>query len=266
MKMSLLEIVQDILNDMSSDFVNSIDDTEESQQVAQIVKSTYFAMMSNRNWPHLKGTVVITASGDSSLPTHMNVVEDIKELVILNYNKTKVGETRKRYEKVRWTEPDDFLLRTNQENNDSDEVDVIVDPSGIELLIRNDRAPEFYTSFDDETLIFNSYDSLVDTTLQGSKVQAQAYLMPSWTHTDSAVPDLPVEAFTALLEEAKSRSALKLNQEADQKAEQEAGRQHRWLSRKAWQVKGGIKYPNYGRTPRKGRSSAFDKNDRSPQP
>lgn len=250
-KMTLLEIVQDILNDLSSDFVNSIDDTEESQQVAQIVKSTYFAMMSNRDWPHLKKAVALTAYGDSALPTHMRVVEDIKELVFLNYNKATSTDTRKRYSSVKWEEPDLFLYRLNQENDSASNVLTVIDPSGIELFIRKDKAPDYYTSLDDETVIFNSYDSAVDTTLQASKFQAQAYVMPTWTHTNSAVPDLPAEAFTALLEESKSRASLKIGQEADQKAEQEAGRQHRWLSRKAWQVNGGIKFPNYGRTPRK---------------
>jgi len=250
-KMTLLGIVQDIMNDMSSDFVNSIDDTEESQMIAQIVKSTYFAMMSNRNWPHLSRAVALTAYSDNELPTHMKVVEDIKELLFLNYNKAKAGETRLKYGKVEWKDPDVFLYRINQENNDADNVDVIQDTSGVQLLIRNDTAPSYYTSFDDTTLIFDSYDSEIDSSLQAGKFQAQAYVFPSWAHEDEAIPDLPAEAFIALLEEAKSRSSLKLNKEADQKAEQEAGRQNRWLSRKAWQIKGGIKYQNYGRTPRK---------------
>jgi hypothetical protein len=250
-KLTLLEIVQDILNDISGDFVNSIDDTEESQQVAQIVKSTYFAMMSNRNWPHLSKTVGLTAYGDSSYPVHMKTVEDIKELIFLNYNKIKVGETRLKYESVKWKDPDQFLYLINQRNNDASNVDVILDPSGIQLLVRNDKAPDFFTSFDDETLVFDSYDSAIDSTLQASKFQAKAYVMPAWVHDDAAIPDLPSEAFTALQEEAKSRSSMKLPKEPDQKAEQEATRQHRWLARKAWQVNGGIKYPNYGRKPRK---------------
>ena len=83
MKMTLLQLVQDIANDTSSDFVNSIDDTEDSQIIAQIVKSTYFAMMSNRNWPHLRKSVALTSYGDSSYPVHMRVVENIKELILL---------------------------------------------------------------------------------------------------------------------------------------------------------------------------------------
>lgn len=260
--MTLIEIVQDILNDMDSDEVNTIDDTFESQQVAQIVKSTYYAMISNRNWPHTKQAIQILPSGDSALPTHMQVQEDIKELSFINYNKVKVGETRRLYKPVRWLETDDFLRVTNKRNNDEANIDVITDPTGVELLIKNDFAPTYYTSFDDSLIVFDSYDKLVDTTLQQSKIQAQAYVMPAWSQVDSFIPDLPTEAFTALLEEAKSRAMLKLKQVQDVKAEQESGRQQRWLSRKAWTVNGGIKYPNYGRNTRKFRDVTFRNEDR----
>lgn len=245
--MTLLEMVSDIHNDLDLDEINSIDDTVESTQVAQIIKTTFFAMMSNRNWPHLRQTVSLIPSNTSARPTHMGVPNGIKEMVFINYNCVNKDSTRKVYRQMKWLEPDAFLRKANQLNNDNENVDVILDTTGIELLIRNDKQPEYYTSFDDEHIVFDSYNSELESTLQDSKVQALAYIMPSWSQTDSFIPDLPVEAFTALLEEAKSRSALKLKQEADQKAEQEAQRQQRWLSRKAWQVKGGIQYPNYGR-------------------
>lgn len=250
-KMTLLEIVQDILNDLDSDEVNSIDDTFESAQVAQMVKSTYLAMMSNRNWAHLRRGIQIAASGAASTPTHMNVQQGIKEICFINYNCIEDGETRKKYKEMKYLHPDDFLRLVNQRNNDESNVDVILDPSAIELLIRNDINPTYYTSFDDETLVFDAYDSAVEATLQQSKIQAVAYVMPEWTHTDTAIPDLPEEAFTALLEEAKSRAMFKLKQTNDAKAEQEAGRQHRWLARKNWAVQGGVRYPDYGRKSRK---------------
>tara|TARA_R110000772_G_scaffold129472_2_gene237596 strand:- start:11789 stop:12577 length:789 start_codon:yes stop_codon:yes gene_type:complete len=262
MKMTLLELVQDILNDMDGDEVNSLDDTFESAQVAQIIKSTYYAMMSNRNWPHTKQAIQIAPSGDSALPTHMVLQQEIKELSFINYNKIKSGETRKLYKPIRWLEPDDFLRVTNRRDNDSANVDVITDPTGVELLIKNDLAPTYYTSFDDDALVFDSYDITVDTTLQQSKIQAQAYVMPVWSPVDDFIPDLPSEAFTALLEESKSRAMLKLKQVSDVKAEQEAGRQQRWLARKAWRAHGGIKYPNYGRNSRKYKDVTFRNEDR----
>ncbi|MNE83170.1 hypothetical protein D3C80_1799620 [compost metagenome] len=57
---------------------------------------------------------------------------------------------------------------------------------------------------------------------------------------------------------------FKLKQMADSKAEQEARRQQTWLSRKAWRVAGGIKYPDYGRLKGKGPSPYFDKNNKKP--
>lgn len=247
MKLTLLEIVSDILNDLDSDNVNSINDTVESEQVAQIVKSTYFALMSNRNWPHMRRGISLIASGDLAYPTHMRLDDKVKELCFINYNKAKKDQDRRIYQPVKWLEPDDFLRYTNARNTDQDVVDIITDYSGIELLIRNDQPPTYFTSFDDNHIVFDSYDKEVDDTLQESKVQAQGYVYPTWMPEDDFVPDLPDEAFTLLLEEAKSRASLKLKQTQDIKAEQEAGRQNRWLSRKDWRVHGGIQYPNYGR-------------------
>lgn len=256
--MTLLEMVQDIHNDLDLDFINSIDDTVEAAQVAQIIKTTYFAMMSNRNWPHLRKLVSLTPSNNSGLPTHMIVQDNVKELDFINYNCIKNGETRLRYKPMRWLEPDAFLRKQNALNSDNVNTSIVTDTTGIQLQILTNKNPEFYTSFDDKTLVFDSYDTSVENTLQESKVQAMAYVMPSWSQTDSFVPDLPEEAFMSLLEESKSKAALKLKQEADQKAEQESIRQRNWLSRKAWKVQGGIQYPDYGRgRAKRGRDVTF---------
>lgn len=247
MKPNLLAITQEILSDMDSDIINSIDDTDEAGQVAQIVKSTFEAMISNRNWPHTKRMINLIPSGDSNFPVYMTIDEDIKEMISIFYEKHRDGDTRLRYDEVFWKDPDDFLRLTNKRDSDSVNILTIIDPTGVQLLIQNDRSPTWYTSFDDETLIFDSYDSTVDNTLQASKTQARAYIMPEFELTDTYIPDLPKEAFSALIEEAKSKAQFKLRQMQDIKSEQEASRQQRWLSRKAWTVNGGIKYPDYGR-------------------
>lgn len=260
-KMTLLEIVQDILSDMNGDVVNSIDDTDEAQQVAQIVKSTFQAIMSNRNWPHTRQLLHLTASTDSDLPTHMYIDEDIKEMISVFYDKRKLGDTRLLYQEVKYKDPDDFLRYTNTRNSDNDNVEVITDTSGVVLLIINDKAPTYYTSFDDVTLIFDSYDAEVDDTLQASKTQARAYVTPEFTMDNDYIPALPEEAFSALLEESKSRAQFKLHETQDVKSEQESTRQQRWLSRKAWKVAGGIRYPNYGRKGSRYKDPTFKEED-----
>lgn len=252
-KFTVLEMVQDILNDMDSDEVNSINDSLEAAQIAQIIKTTYLSMMSNRNWSHTAKAIQLEPSGLTANPTHMYVLDEVKELIpnSVRYNCIDSGETRRKYKQMIWKEPDEFLNILNKRNNDNSDVDIIIDPSGIELLIFNDENPTYYTSFDDYYLVFDAYDSAIESNLQKSKTQARVYTIPDFTIDDSFVPDLPEEAFIALLEEAKSRAQFKLHQTEDIKAEQDSSRQNRWLSRKQWKINGGIKFPNYGRKSRK---------------
>ena len=246
-KMTLIEIVTDIINDIDGDYIESINDTEESEQVAAIVRATYRSMMSNRNWPHTKKLLKVTAASDSSKPNYMSIEDDLKELVLINYDMAKDDSDRKYYQEVKYIDNDDFLRLCNNRNNTASNVDVIIDDSGVELLILNDKNPEYYTSFNDEDIVFDSYDSDINDTLVASKTQAIGYVIPSFELTDTHVPDLPDEAFAFLVEECKSKASLKLRQVADEKSEQEAGRQGRWLSRKSWRVAEKDSFPNYGR-------------------
>ena len=251
MKKTLLKIVQAVLNDLDSDAVNSIGDTVESQQVAQIVQDCFYEMMGNRNWPHTRKILQLDASGDTTKPNYLKLPENLKEMVFFRYEKQKASDTKIIVEDVRYLPPDEFLSFISGRNSDNDNVQVVEDFSGPKLLIFNDKAPEYYTSFDDTYLVTDSFDADVDTTLQKSKSQAVAYVVPSWVESDEFIPDLPIDAFPALIEEAKSTASIVLKQVANQKAEQKANRQNRWLSRKSWRANGDIRYPNYGRKGRR---------------
>lgn len=250
-KMTLLEITQDILNDMDSDEVNSINDTIESQQVAQTVKTCYFELIANRNWPHLRKLVQLEASGQLSKPNYLRLPEGTKELVFFKYDKATSANPKSQMLEVRWKEPDAFLRLVSSRDDTLDYHQDVIDFSGTKLIIVNNQPPTYWTSFDDSYIITDSYDAGVDSTLQKNKTQCLAYIDPLWTTSDTFIPDLPSEAFPALLEESKSTAFLNLKQMANQKAEQKAGRQQRWLSRKAWRAKGGILYESYGRKGRK---------------
>lgn len=251
MKRSLLDMVQDILSDMTSDEVNSIGDTAESLQVANLIKTTYFSMMSSRNWAHLRKTIQLESHGTLDRPTHMRLPEGTKELCFINYNQQLKDETRRRYTSMIYQDPDTFLRRINGMNSDSDTVIIVEDLTGVELLIGNGAHPQYFTSFDDKNVVFDSYLAENTSTMQASRVQAMAYVTPDWIMEDSFIPDLPAEAFSALLAEAKSRSFLRIGQQADAKAEQEASRQNKWLARKNRRISSEIQYPNYGRGSRK---------------
>lgn len=246
-KLTLLDMVQDILSDMDSDEVNSIDDTSEATQVAQIIKTTYYEIISDGDWPHLGQLLQLTASGDSDLPTHMTLPDDVRYMKWIKYNKRKSTDTKDKYAKVEYKKPEEFIEMLNLRDSSASNITTVTDSSGISLLILNDTAPSYYTSFDNDTIVFDSYDSAVDTTLQSSKAQSYGYREPTFSITDSFIPDLPSKAFPYLLSESKSVCFNVLKQSANPKEEQRASRQKRRLSQERRRMGGGITYPNYGR-------------------
>lgn len=256
MKYSLLEIVQSIMNDMDGDEVNSINDTIESQQVAQIVKDCYMEMMAGRNWPHMKTGFACTSLADSSYPTSLTVPDNIKELTWIKYNKRQTADTKDKYSEITYKHPTEFIAMVETRDSSASNVQ-IVKTAGLKLFIRNDKAPEYWTSFNDSVIICDSFDDTMDDVLQTSKNHCWGVKNPVWTATDGAIPELPDEAFPALIEEAKSSAFYVLRQVMNEKAEQKATRQNRWLSRKAWRTSGGVRYPDYGR---KGAMSGARKN------
>lgn len=247
MKMSLLDMVQDIMSDMSSDVVSSIGDTEESLQVAQIIKSTYNEMMTRREWPHLQRLTTLSAYGSSSHPTLMLPPDNLRKLEWINYNCRTVSAPQDNFQPVKYLEPDRFIQLTNTRDITKPGVMLVILPSGIAVRILNDSPPSYWTSFDDSIVVFDSFDNGLEDTLQGPQTQCFVHVFPLWESEDLFVPDLPAHLFPALLAEAKSACFYTLKKEANEKAEQQSSRQQRVMSMQGWKLSGGITYPNYGR-------------------
>lgn len=259
-KFTLLYMVQDILNDLNSDPVNSINDTPEALQVAQILQTTYYNLISNRNWPQEKRTFALDSLGDSAKPNYLKLPTGCKELISLNYDQKKSSSARKQLEPIQYVEPHEFLDQTNSRDETKSTVDLITDFGGVEIKVVNDKAPRMWTSFDNEYIVFDAYDSDVESTLQSTNSQCTGYIEQNFSMSDTFIPFLPDEGFASLLAEAKGQAFTVLRQEVNQRVEQEARRQRTWLSRKSWTAAGGVRYPNYGRkSPGGNNNPLFDK-------
>ena len=251
-KKTLLQITQDILSEMESDEVNSINDTVESLQVANIVISTFDNIITGKHYPHQNSLLQLQASGDVTKPTHMKLPENVTHIESVRYNKIALGGTKAMYGIVKYMLPEEFIKQVNGNTSSNTNVLTVTDFSSVPLYVRNDLPPAHYTSFDDEYLVFDSYDSAVDNTLQQSKTEVFGTVLPSMTLSDSTIPDIPVHLFPYLINEAKSTCFLLLKQMANQKAEQHSISQRRRLSQDAWRINKGITRPNYGRASKKG--------------
>jgi hypothetical protein len=228
-KMTLLEVVQDVLNDLDSDEVNSISDTVEATQIANICRSVYYDVITTVDLPEHMELMTVTGLSNSSRPNYMDA-ESVTEIKELRYNVSDtVGELE--YKLINYVSPDEFIQNIVSRDTSASEVIIVTDPtSGISLPILNDKMPDYYTSFDDRYLCFDSYDSSVDTTLQTSKTMVLGVKIPTFTLTDSAVPDIDDTIFPYYLAEVKSRAFSLFKGGPDLKVEQFA-RKHRYFQR-----------------------------------
>ena len=227
MKSTLLELVQDILSSMDSDEVNSIDDTVESAQVTTIVKTVYNDIISSADIPEHESLFQLTASGSSSYPTVMTLPSNLVRLDCVKYNKATSADPVARFDEVFFLDKTDFFQRMHRLRTDTTNVGSMsytVNANSTLFYYVNDTAPSYFTTFDDYTLVFDSYDNTVDSTLQQSKTFCTGLLDPTWTRSDSFVPDLDTKQFSLLFNEAKALAFAELKQETNAKAEKAARR------------------------------------------
>lgn len=242
MKRTLLQIVQNILSDMDSEDVNSISDSIEAEQIASVVRDVYLNMVSTRMIPEHQELMRLVSLSDSTKPTHFQVPDGVKRIDLIRYNvKTTSGNE---FREIEYIEPLTFLTL----NNEGDDVIVVNDVNGsTPILIRNDKMPNFYTSFDDLHIVMDSYDSAVDQILAESKTQALGHKVPTFTISDNFTPDIDAVLFPYLIAEAKSTCFSLFKSGVDQKIEQAARRQKSYMQSDMYRVKKENKRPYYGR-------------------
>lgn len=219
MSKTLLEMVTDILNDMDSDPVNSIDDTEEAGQVAQIIRTTCEELLSSRNWEDQKDIVNLEGLADTANPTKMRIPDSLVEIEWVKYNKKDIT----------YLSPYQFkTLLFNRE-----ELTGVVNASGYML----NKDPTYYTSYDGVYVYFDSYNLSDEATLQSSKAVAFGPKSLSWNMIDAFVPDIPEKMFVTLLAEAKAVAFVALKQQANMKAETQAKRGRTRLQSQNFRIK-----------------------------
>ena len=249
MKQTLLGLVQDILSDMGSDKINAIGETEESNQVASIIKHTFFEMIARKDWPHLRRAGQLSNVSNSALPTKMLIPTDASRLDYISYSQQRQVEENIVFKQMKYMYPDEFLAYTGRRNPKNPNVQKVDD--GLVYYVHTDVPPTYYTSFDDKNIVFDSWCNIISTTVTAEATQVVFYKNIEWTTADDFVPDLPAEAFAMLYAEAKSVCFVELKQTVNSKAEQQAVRQNYVMGQRNWAVKGGVRYPNYGRQSRK---------------
>lgn len=252
MKLTLLELTQNILSAMDSEEINSISDTTESRQVTKIIQTVYYNLIARAGLPEHRQLFQLDASGELSQPVLMYRPDHVIKVDWIKYNTQDTSpSTDPTYTYVTVLPLQQFRDMIDSLDLTEAEVDSMT-VDGFTFLYRNDKMPEFCTILNDSILIFDAYDAEVDDTLQTSKTICYGLVAPTFdADDDDFIPDLDEQQFPLLLNEAKSLAFLELKQMTHEKAEQESRRQWRTLQRTKRLVDAPTyfdQFPHFGRT------------------
>lgn len=249
MKKQLLNIVQDVLDYIEADEVNSIYDTVESEQVTSLCEQVFYQLVAKRHIPIRNSLVKVTSLSDTDKPTYLKLPEKVDKLETLWYNRAKQGETKAAYEPIDYIEPEDFISRSYSIDSTGADVQEVTDFSNARFFVETDKAPSYYTSFDDQHIVFNSFDSRVDSVIQESKTTAYAQLTPEFQRLDEFVPELPTDMFPYYIAEVADLAYTVLKQTSNGKVTRIAREQKAAIRKdvSSFSEANVNKMPNYGR-------------------
>lgn len=246
-KLTLLEIVQDVLSSSDSDNVSAISETVESEQIVKIARTEFNKMAAEYDWDHLYLTTQLTGLGDVTQPNFMQIPDAIAEVNSVRYNVTQSGDSDNEIKEVTIVkDSDDFLDLIYSRNTSDDDISTFNTDEGIPIWTWTNRDPEFCTTFDGKILVFDAYNSDTDTTMQESKSVVRGLKAKSWTESGSFTPDIPGRLFPLFLEKVRLKAFRWLSQKDTSEEKEEVRTMTNRLRRKK-RVEVKNKVPNYGR-------------------
>ena len=204
-KKTLLEFVQDILSDADGDDVNSITDTVESDQCARVVRDAYDRIVNLHDLQHIKTLSALEATSGTT-PNVMTRPEGFTNIEWIRYDKRLAVSDAPNFEKISYCTPDYFINLVQSRNTGDSTVDAITLSTGAVIHVRNDTAPTYYTVMDEgsDELVFDSYNSALETNLQASKSMIYGDTKPTLVLSDSSTLSLPRHLEVLVATEARA--------------------------------------------------------------
>lgn len=196
MSLTLLEVVQRYLERTDGFYVDDIFDTDESIQAAGIVIQVLDRFATKyRNTEFTSEIFKLDSYTDPSKPNYLRIPADVQRIqhskVYYNKTDTPTGISNN-HSLIQYVTPDEFLAMMSIPVKDSDtNYETVTDPSGVVFKVYKLKHPDYYTSFDGETVVFDSWDSTEDTVLQSSKTRVHGTKTLAMDMESSAVVPLP---------------------------------------------------------------------------
>ncbi len=193
MKLTLLEIVQDMLTATDSENVTGVGQTEDAGMCVNIANREFERLISGYRWRHTRtlGKLEVTSNlNEMTLPT---------TAIALDPNTMYYAGDR-----VYWMDHDRFLAYTITRNTSESNISEVNN-----VHVYTDRNPQYFTSFNDSTIVFDSYPN--SSGLLKANTDVMLYDHPTSRLTaDGEYFDLPPQAFPALTQRCIARAILEI--------------------------------------------------------
>lgn len=235
MKQTLLEMVQRVLEAVDGQMVESISDTREAMQVANIVKECYEHLLYTRDIKAKSNLIQMHSMSDVTQPTVFQINDDIEQITLFKY----YDKSNDKYVDLQWLDPEEFVSMTLNRNPQKDNIMSIKDPfSGVRYNIITDRCPQYFSSFDDQHIVCDAINMADTHTLIEEYTVVYGYKQPEFKLEDNFVPDLAPQHFSLLLSEAKLYAGFELNKVIDSLERDRMMKQKVTADKHAQRVKG----------------------------
>lgn len=212
MKQTLLQMVQRILEAVDGQRVESINDTIEAKQIAHCIKETYEHLLYTRDIKARTNLIQLYSVSDVSRPTTFKINDNIAQIDLFKY----YDKENEKYVDLTWLDPTDFISRSLNLNPNKDNVMNCIDlDSGVRYNVYNDRAPQYYTSFNDREIVCDAWNNKDSSTLMEEYTVVYGIIIPEFKLEDTFIPDLAPQHFNVLLNSARVLAAYELNREMD---------------------------------------------------
>lgn len=253
-KKTILQIVQTVGQRIGSDEIDSLDETIESADIVGVLIGVYEEVISRKPWEFLRGhprqldAIELTSNQLNTLV----LPDDVTRVECVRYRSD--NESNEGYKELRYLSACDFVTKVQARNPLNDNMTTIVNNDGVRLFIETNRAPIYWTSFDEENITFDAYDLARGIGNLAADSVIIADIIPAVDFTDPlAVLPVPQRMETLIINDAISTAAVALRQTTDPKAEQVARRQHAALRELEPRTNKDIKERHYGRRTNSGR-------------
>lgn len=251
-KLTLLEVVQKTAEQLNLDEVNSISDSPDGEQIAQMAQDSAYDLLNQSEWPFTIQLQQLESVADAEKPNYLRIPDEVTRIEQVKYDNTDPvdqvdGVDLVKIENVKWLSATEFLDLVQARNTQIDEIEMVEDYNGVRYPIYNDRGPSFWTSFDDEYVVCDAYNSDLESTLQGNKSQCLVKWIQNIVIDDGFVLDAPAHFFSTWLADTKSSASYAMKQELSPKDEQRARRGLAVLRRNAPRTNDDDGKAKYGR-------------------